>query len=108
SNTVRGGVCCRKGVGAALPLTMNVRSGPDLCTWANTVFETCFPKAPTVYAPRFAPLDPSPKQTVRGERYTPPHPCDKAAELPSVDAARIAAYIRSEVDAGRRHFNDFL
>ena len=36
------------------------------------------------------------------------HQCDKAAELPSVDAARIAADIRSEVDAGRRRFSDFL
>ncbi len=95
-------------MGAVLPLTMNFRSGPDLCTWANTVFETCFPKEPTAHAPRFAPLDPKPKQTVRGEVCTLTHHCDKAAEFPSVDAARIAAYIRSEVDAGRRHFSDFL
>src|SRR4029450_13532849 len=29
-----------KGVGVVLPLTMNFRSGPELCRWANTVFET--------------------------------------------------------------------
>ena len=106
-NIVRGRFSA-KGVGVVLPLTMNFRSGPDLCTWANTVFETCFPKEPTVHAPRFAPLDPKPKQAVRGEVCTLTHHCDKAAELPSVDAARIAAYIRSEVDAGRRRFSDFL
>ena len=97
-----------KGVGVVLPLTMNFRSGRDLCTWANTVFETRFPNVATAYAPRFAPLDPAPKQAVRGEVRTFTHHCNKAAELPSVDAARIAAYIRSEVDAGRRHFSDFL
>jgi ATP-dependent helicase/nuclease subunit A len=106
-NIVRGRFST-KGVGVVLPLTMNFRSGPDLCTWANTVFATCFPKKPTVHAPRFAPLDPKPKQAVRGEVRTLTHHCDKAAELPSVDAARMAAYIRSEVDTGRRRFSDFL
>ncbi len=90
-----------------LPLTMNFRSGPDLCTWANTVFETCFPKKPTVHAPRFAPLDPKPKQAVRGEVCTLTHHCDKD-ELMERDAERIAAYNRSEVDAGRRRYSDFL
>ena len=97
-----------KGVGVILPLTMNFRSGPDLCRWANTVFETCFPKEPTAHAPRFAPLDPNPERAGRAEVCTLTYHCDKAAELPSADAARIAAYIRSEVDAGRRHFGDFL
>jgi len=95
-------------VGVVLPLTMNFRAGPDLCTWANTVFATLFPKEPTAHAPRFAPLDPKPTQAVRGEVCTLTHHCAKAAELPSVDAERIAAYIRSEVDAGRRRFSDFL
>jgi ATP-dependent helicase/nuclease subunit A len=106
-NIVRGRFST-KGVGVVLPLTMNFRSGPDLCTWANTVFETCFPRKPTVHAPRFAPLDPKPKQAVRGQVCTLTHHCEKAAELPPMDAERIAAYIRSEVDAGRRHFSDFL
>jgi ATP-dependent helicase/nuclease subunit A len=96
-----------KGIGVVLPLTMNFRSGPELCTWANTVFETCFPKKPTAHAPRFAPLDPKPTRAVRSEVCTLTHHCDKE-ELPSRDAARIAAYIRSEVNAGRRHFSDFL
>jgi ATP-dependent helicase/nuclease subunit A len=96
-----------KGVGVVLPLTMNFRSGPDLCTWANTVFETCFPKKPTVHAPRFAPLDPKPKQAVRGEVCTLTHHCDKD-ELMGRDAERIAAFIRSEVDAGCRRYSDFL
>jgi ATP-dependent helicase/nuclease subunit A len=105
-NIVRGRFS-EKGVGVVLPLTMNFRSGPDLCTWANTVFETCFPKKPTVHAPRFAPLDPKPKQAVRGEVRTLTHHCKKK-ELMERDADRIAAFIRSEVDAGRRCYSDFL
>ena len=37
---------------------MNFRSVPALCAWANTVFKTRFPQAPTAHAPRFAALDP--------------------------------------------------
>ena len=94
--------------GVVLPLTMNFRAGPDLCLWANTVFATRFPTEPTAHAPRFAPLDPKPTQAVRGEVCTLTHHCDTAAELPVLDAGRIAAYIRAEVDAGRRHFSEFL
>ena len=105
-NIVRGRFS-EKGVGVVLPLTMNFRSGPDLCTWANTVFETCFPKKPTAHAPQFAPLDPKPKQAVRGKVCTLTHHCDKD-ELMERDAERIAAFIRTEVDAGRRRYSDFL
>ena len=41
----------------------------------------------------------------RSSRRT--HACDKEF-LQAEDAAKIAAYIRSEVDAGRRKFSDFL
>jgi ATP-dependent helicase/nuclease subunit A len=105
-NIVRGRFS-EKGVGIVLPLTMNFRSGPDLCTWANTVFETCFPKKPTEHAPQFAPLDPNPKQVVRGKVCTLTHHCDRN-ELMETDAERIAAFIRTEVDAGRRRYSDFL
>ena len=87
---------------------MNFRSGPDLCTWANTVFETCFPKKPTVHAPRFAPLDPKPKQAVRGEVCTLTHHCDKDGASWQWMRNGLLRYIRSEVDAGRRRFSDFL
>ena len=105
-NIVRGRFS-EKGAGVVLPLTMNFRSGPELCTWANTVFKTCFPKQPDAHAPRFAPLDPKPEQTIRGEVCTLTHHCGKD-EVMERDAERIAAFIRSEVDAGRRRFSDFL
>ena len=91
-----------------LPLTLNFRSAPQLCTWANDVFETRFPAEPTAHAPRFAPLDPKPKQAVRGEVCTLTHHCDKAASFRLRMRRRSPRYIRSEVDAGRRHFSDFL
>ena len=34
-------------VGAVLPLTLNFRSGTNLCAWANEVFEAQFPQEPT-------------------------------------------------------------
>ena len=45
-------------VGRVVPLTMNFRSVPQLCEWANEVFQTRFPAEPTAHAPRFAALDP--------------------------------------------------
>lgn len=95
-------------VGAVLPLTLNFRSGTNLCAWANEVFEAQFPQEPTPQAPRFAPLDPYPGQKEKGAVCTFTYACDKAAELPALDAGRIAAFIRSEVDAGRRRYADFL
>ena len=87
STTSSASASATKGVGVVLPLTMNFRSVPELCKWANAVFETRFPTEPTAHSPRFAPLDPKPKQAVRGEVCTLTHHCDKAAELPSEDAA---------------------
>ena len=60
-----------------------------------------------MHAPRFAPLDPNPKQAVRAKVCTLTHHCDKN-ELMETDAERIAAFIRTEVDAGRRRYSDFL
>lgn len=96
------------GVGQVLPLTLNFRSGTNLCAWANEVFSAQFPAEPTEHAPKFAPLDAQPKQTVTGEVRTFTYACDKAGEILEHDAARIAAFIRTEVDAGRRHYSDFL
>ena len=95
------------GVGHVLPLTLNFRSAPELCHWANEVFQTRFPTEPTVYAPRFAPLDADPDRKVPGDVFTLTHTCDKGV-VQAEDARQIARYIRSEVDAGRREFSDFL
>ncbi len=104
------------GTGRVLPLTMNFRSVPELCQWANDVFETRFPEEPTAQSPRFAPLDPkdarrtsptrrrkSPRAVCSRSRYA----CDQR-DVIDEDADRIARYIRAEVDAGRRNFSDFL
>jgi ATP-dependent helicase/nuclease subunit A len=92
--------------GCVLPLTRNFRSVPRLCNWANDVFRTRFPISPTAQAPNFAPLDPERKEKWGGV-YTLTHGCDPK-ESQEQDAEKIATYIRSEVDAGRRQFNDFL
>ena len=94
-------------VGRVLPLTLNFRSAPQLCNWANEVFKTRFPVEPTVHAPRFASLDADPDKKISGDVFTLAHTCDKG-DLQAEDAEQIARYIRSEVDAGRRQFNDFL
>ena len=94
------------GVGLVLPLTLNFRSVSALCTWANDVFATRFPAEPTAYAPRFASLD-AHSTDASGGVFTLTHSCD-SDELQQQDADRIATYIRTEVDAGRRQFNDFL
>ena len=95
------------GVGRVLPLTRNFRSAPRLCEWANTVFATRFPAAPTAQAPRFASLDADESKAVAGEVVTLTHACDRN-EVHTHDAAAIARYIRSEVAAGHRRFSDFL
>jgi ATP-dependent helicase/nuclease subunit A len=97
-------------------LTTNFRSVPGLCGWANEVFEVLFPKEPTDESPRFAPL-------VAVRDNWGPHPGGPHLEvrplrtltIPSDsddgvadEADRIARFVRSEVDAGRRTFGDFL
>jgi len=94
-------------VGRVLLLTMNFRSVKPLCTWANQVFKTRFPEKPTTHSPQFAALDVAPENGTGGGLFTLTHSCEKA-EVLDQDSARIAAYIRSEVDAGRRRFSDFL
>ncbi len=94
-------------VGRVLTLTLNFRSAPQLCNWANEVFKTRFPTEPTAHAPRFASLDADPDKKISGDVFTLTHTCDKG-DIQAEDAAQIARYIRSEVDAGRRQFSDFL
>ena len=95
------------GAGHVLPLTMNFRSVPLLCDWANGVFAGLFPPAPSAVAPAFAALDAHQEHTDTGGVFTLTHICDKE-DLVDHDAHRIATYIRTEVDAGRRSFSDFL
>ncbi|WP_348263255.1 UvrD-helicase domain-containing protein [Telmatobacter sp. DSM 110680] len=94
-------------VGRVVPLTLNFRSVPQLCNWANEVFIGRFPAEPTLYAPRFAPLDADTSNLLSGGVYTITHSC-KAQDVQAQDAAKIATHIRAEVDAGRRRFRDFL
>ena len=101
-------------IGRVVPLTTNFRSVPELCEWANGVFDKLFPPEPTQHSPRFARLDPHDEiETTKKSKgsaglFTLKHACDDAKEVAEVDAAAIARYIRSEVDAGRRKYSDFL
>ena len=105
-------------------LTTNFRSVPDLCAWANDVFKDRFPAAPTSQSPMFAPLDPyrAPSTSARPERSREAsreqprgvlatldlHATIDAGDVSKEEASRIARYIRAEVDAGRREYEDFL
>jgi ATP-dependent helicase/nuclease subunit A len=110
-NTVRGRFSDVT-LGRVVSLTMNFRSVPALCRWANTVFAGQFPAAPTVHSPQFAPLDAreddgKERSKIPTGLFTITHTCG-VKEVPAADATAIARYIRSEVDAGRRRFGDFL
>jgi ATP-dependent helicase/nuclease subunit A len=95
-------------VGRVVELTRNWRSVPALCEWANEVFATRFPEEPTVHSPRFAPLVPRDGAGADGAGlFTISHTGESKAAA-AVDADAIARYIRSEVDAGRRKYSDFL
>jgi ATP-dependent helicase/nuclease subunit A len=95
--------------GRVVPLTMNFRSVPALCDWANAVFVDQFPKAPTPHSPRFQALDSKDEASKpsSGGVFTITHTCDYK-DVPAEDAAKIARYIKAEVDAGRRKYSDFL
>ena len=105
--------------GQVLSLTTNFRSVPALCEWANDVFRQQFPSEPTAHSPKFAPLDANRSIDPRGAQggakagasgvhtLTIPASVDKG-DVPAAEAERIARFIRSEVDAGRRSFGDFL
>jgi ATP-dependent helicase/nuclease subunit A len=103
-------------LGRVLPLTMNFRSAPGLCAWANEVFSHQFPPEPTTHSPRFAALDPreegdtkgNGKETGPGGVFTLTYACADAKDVLFEDAGQIARYIRSEVDAKRHTYSDFL
>ena len=103
-------------IGRVVQLTMNFRSVPALCTWANDVFKAQFPAEATSHSPRFAPLDPyhAPSESSASGSaagagvFTLTHSCAEYGQVLPDDAAKIARYIRSEVDAQRRRYSDFL
>jgi ATP-dependent helicase/nuclease subunit A len=95
--------------GRVVSLTRNFRSVPTLCGFANRVFETRFPAEPTQHSPRFARLEPN---TTEAEApvaalFALTHNCEKLGQVLGDDAAKIARFIRAEVDAKRRKYSDF-
>jgi ATP-dependent helicase/nuclease subunit A len=115
--------------GAVVPLTTNFRSTRALCDWANSVFKTQFPPVATSESPQYAPLEAAPGERVGTVRHQvdPARPQARGVqssvsgvctltvaaevdknEVSNVEAERIARFIRSEVDAGRRTYGDFL
>ena len=95
-------------VGRVVPLTLNFRSVPQLCNWANEVFQTRFPAEPTAHAPRFAALDPSKSNIAHPAACSLLRTTATAKRSRNRMPKRSRSYIRSEVDAGRRRFRDFL
>jgi ATP-dependent helicase/nuclease subunit A len=97
--------------GEVVTLTTSFRAVPALGDWANTVFPRHFPRRATPEQPAFAGLDPvrpagDPRRTGVHQLVIPAsvHKDDVAA----VDADMIARFIRTEVDAERRRWGDFL
>jgi ATP-dependent helicase/nuclease subunit A len=113
--------------GAVVPLTTNFRSTAALCDWANSVFTSQFPSAATPYSPQYAPLEPAPVERVATVRHDADPTKTKLvprtvsgvctltmgadvgeSEVATVEAERIARFVRAEVDGGRRTYGDFL
>jgi ATP-dependent helicase/nuclease subunit A len=98
------------GTGDVVSLTTNFRSVPSLCDWANAVFQQQFPPRPTAYSPKFAPLD---TQRASGGpssglfTLTVPATIGER-DVAGVEAAKIAQFIRLQVDAKRRSWGNFL
>lgn len=90
-------------------LTANFRSVPAVCDWANQVFASLFPPDATSRSPKYAPLvpvrPPALAEADQGPLLTLTTGKDDAV---AVESGQIARFIRSEVDAGRRTFGDFL
>jgi ATP-dependent helicase/nuclease subunit A len=91
-------------------LTTNFRSVPDVCDWANRVFEQTFPAKPDEWQPQYAPLMPN-RTGGAGPAVctlTVPAAVGRAAQVVEFEADAIARYIRDEVDRGRRRYQDFM
>ena len=99
-NDVRAKIGGADGKGV-VQLTTNFRSVPELCDFANDVFVQRFPAAPSKEAPAFAPLVPNKASAGQPVLWSLAVSKDDEPEV-------IARYIRSEVNAGRRQFGDFM
>ena len=98
-----------KSGGQTVPLEASFRAVPALCNWANDVFATVFPDAPTPQQPAFHRLEPVRDDApATGVRVLLHEASVDRNELAGEDAARIADYIRFEIAAGRRRPEDFL
>ncbi len=99
--------------GLPVELTTSFRSVPEICEWANDVFQTVFPAEATPQQPAFHKLEPAPggRPAASGERgvrtLTIPGSVEWS-DVAATEAADIARYIRREIDAGRRSPGDFL
>ena len=105
--------------GQTLELVTSFRATPELCQWANDVFEYVFPEEPTAEQPAFQGLRPVPSKTGGGTprprtgnlsclRVLSHDGSIEQSDLPIVDAQRIAAFITAEIADGRREPGDFL
>jgi len=95
--------------GDVVILTTNFRSTAALCDWANGVFERQFPKQSDPTSPAFAPLEPRPKAPATKHPAVLKLPVDgRGNDAREAEAERVARYIRSEIDKGRRRAGDFL
>ena len=95
--------------GQTVPLEASFRAVPALCAWANDVFAGVFPGAPTPQQPAFHRLEPVRDDApTAGVRVLAHDASVDRSELVGEDAARIADYIRTEINAGRRRPEDFL
>lgn len=97
--------------GRVVSLTASFRSVPSLCAWANGVFSQIFPNPATPQQPTFHGLHPV-RDDLQGQPggvriLTIVNTVSERA-VPDTEAQRIAAFIRTEVDAGRRRPGDFL
>lgn len=102
--------------GEVVNLTANFRSLPQVCDAANTVFPSLFAGHGLPYSPAFKKLDAvrevSGADPVRRDagvwKMTIPEQCPGGRSHEEEESRRIAAYIRTEVSAGRRSYGDFL
>ncbi|MEO8070197.1 MAG: UvrD-helicase domain-containing protein [Acidobacteriota bacterium] len=92
-----------------VPLTTNFRSVPDVCEWANQVFAQTFPAEPDQWQPQFQPLQPMRDAAGGPALCTLTTPASvEGRDVAAHEAECIARYIRAEVEAGRRGYEDFL
>ncbi len=102
------------GGGGLVRLTTSFRSRPELCDWLNEAFEDAFPPEPSAQQAMFSPIDALPVRKSGGRREGPcvctlPIPVEiDRRDVAQAEAERIAAFIRGELDSGRRGPQEFL